>query len=77
MVAVKRVAKDKLRRHENWNEAVKKEVNMLSQDGGLGNHPNIVECEGVWDDKDYIHFVLEYCEVSLQNWIIWRNRANE
>jgi len=45
---------------------VTKEVKMLSDPSVLGLHDNIVECFGVWDDKDYIHLVLEYCEVSLR-----------
>lgn len=56
---------------------VTKEVKMLSDPSVLGLHDNIVECFGVWDDKDYIHLVLEYCEVSLRQWIIMRYRAKE
>lgn len=56
--ACKSISKRKLVTQDDIDD-VKREVQILSH---LAGHPNVVQLRGTYEDKGYVHLVMELCE---------------
>lgn len=61
-VAVKRIAKEKFEKNPKMQRLLRTEVSVLRE---LRGHSNIVYLYDCFEDKLYMHLVLEYCETDL------------
>ena len=61
-VAVKRIAKERIEGKPKMQRLLRTEVSVLRE---LRGHPHIVQLHDVFEDTNYMHLVLEYCETDL------------
>lgn len=57
VLACKSIAKDRLVAQEDVH-SIKLEIEIMTR---LSGHPNVVDLKAVYEDKDYVHLVMELC----------------